>query len=100
MDGFTMKGGTRKTTAVNVNTTLQPITQNVIVTDGVDITLPAAAGWTAFDDGNSIEILVQNSGGVGDSVVVKNSGGTTLYTLAVGDFVRLVSDGTNIYKVG
>jgi hypothetical protein len=100
MDGFTMKGGTKKTTVIDTNTTLQPISQNIIATDGPNITLPAAANWTAFDDGNSIEITVLNAATMGDNIHLKYSDGSAFLTLAHNKFVRLVSDGTNIYKIG
>jgi hypothetical protein len=100
LDGVTFKGGTKKTTVIDTNTTLQPISQNIIATDGPNITLPAAADWTAFDDGNSIEITVLNAATMGDNIHIKYSDGSAFETLAHTKFVRLVSDGTNIYKIG
>jgi hypothetical protein len=43
---------------------------------------------------------VLNAATMGDNIHIKYSDGSAFETLAHNKFVRLVSDGTNIYKIG
>lgn len=56
--------------------------------DTIDITLPAASG---FNNGRLITVVTLGAG----SAAVKKPGGTTINTLATGEFQDVLSDGTD-----
>lgn len=103
LDNFTLKGGSVLVQTLSASTTLEALTQTVLVNGGYTITLPPAADWILMG-GKSVEITVKNIGGVGDTVVVDGNGAETIdgsnsVNLARYEKLTLVSNGSNIYTI-